>query len=435
MPYRITDRIKNAWNAFKSRDPTRFRDYPTNAAYGVRPDRSTTRNITSDKSIIEMIKNRISVDVAQLDVRHVKVDDEENYLEDIDSQLNELFHYSANVDQTGRAFMQDVVQSMLDEGYVAAVPIDTDVDPMLTDSYNILSMRVGRITKWQPYTVTVEVYNERTGRKEEITVPKETTAIVQNPFYEVMNGPNSTLQRLIRTLRNLDVLNEQNASGKLDLIIQLPYSLKSPLKQQQAEARRKQIEMQLVGSQYGIAYTDATERITQLNRPVENNLWKEASDLTTMLFNQLGLTQSVFDGTASKDTMNYYYIRTIYPILTAITEEMQRKFLSKTARTQKQRIIFKKDPFMYTGMNEMATVGQIFVQNEVMSSNEVRSKIGLAPRDTERANELLNKNINKVEDPSQLQKGTGDKAFTDSADKNFQNELTETNNIKENDDG
>lgn len=434
MPYRFTDRIRNAWNAFKSRDPTRFREYPTNSSYGVRPDRNVTHT-TSDRSIIEMIKNRIAVDVAQLDVRHVKVDDEENYLEDIaDSQLNELFHYSANVDQTGRAFMQDVVQSMLDEGYVAAVPIDTDVDPMLTDSYNILSMRVGKIVKWQPYTVTVEVYNERRGNKEEITVPKETTVIVQNPFYEIMNSPNSTLQRLIRTLRNLDVLNDQNASGKMDLIIQLPYSLKSPLKQQQAETRRKQIEMQLVGSQYGIAYTDAAERITQLNRPVENNLWKEASDLTAMLYNQLGLTQSVFDGTASKDTMNYYYIRTVYPILTAITEEMQRKFLSKTARTQKQRIIFKKDPFMYTGMNELATVGQIFVQNEVMSSNEVRSKIGLAPRDTERANELLNKNINKVEDPSKLQKGTGNRAFEDS-DKNFQSELTETNNIKENDDG
>ena len=435
MPYRFTDRIKNAWNAFKSRDPTRLRDYPTNSsAYGIRPDRSTTR-INSDKSIVEMIKNRISVDVAQLDVRHVKVDEEENYLEDIDSELNELFHYSANIDQTGRAFIQDVVQSLLDEGYVAAVPIDTDVDPLITDSYKILSMRAGRITKWQPYTVTVEVYNERRGVKEEITVPKETTAIIQNPFYEIMNAPNSTLQRLIRTLRNLDVLNDQNASGKMDLIIQLPYSLKSPLKQQQAEARRKQIEMQLVGSQYGIAYTDAAERITQLNRPVENNLWKEASDLTAMLFNQLGLTQSVFDGTASKDTMNYYYIRTIYPILTAITEEMQRKFLSKSARTQKQRIIFKKDPFMYTGMTEMATVGQIFVQNEVLSSNEVRSKIGYAPRDTERANELLNKNINKVEDPSQIQQGTGDRAFTDSADKNFQNELNETNNVKENDDG
>lgn len=432
MPYRFTDRIKNAWNAFKSRDPTRLREFPNYSGYG-RLDRSSNY-ISTDKSIIEMVKNRIAVDVAQLDIRHVKVDEEENYLEDLDSSLNEIFGVSANIDQSGRAFIQDVVQSLLDEGDIAVVPIDTDTDPLFTDSYNIYSMRVGKIVAWHPYTVTVRVYNERSGIKEEITVPKETTAIVSNPFYSIMNAPNSTLQRLIRTLRNLDVLNDQNASGKMDLIIQLPYSLKSPLKQQQAEARRKQIEMQLVGSQYGIAYTDAAERITQLNRPVENNLWKEASDLTAMLFNQLGLTQSVFDGTASKDTMNYYYIRTVYPILTAITEEMQRKFLSKTARTQKQRIIFKKDPFMFTGMAELATVGQTFIQNEVMSSNEVRSKIGLRPRDTERANELLNKNINKVEDPTQTKEGTGDRAFTDPG-KNFQSELETTNNIKENDDG
>ena len=427
----ILDRVKNAWNAFTSRDPTYIRGFPTNGSY-YKPDRRQSY-AKGDNSIIETVKNRIAVDASQIDIRHIRTDEEGNYKEDMNSSLNEIFGVSANIDQTGRSFFMDLIYSMLDEGIVAAVPIDTDVDPYETESYKIESIRVGKIVTWYPYHVSVEVYNERTGQREEIKVPKETTAIIENPFYSIMNAPNSTLQRLIRTLRNLDILNDKNSSGKLDLIIQLPYSLKSPMKQQQAESRRKQIELQLEGSEYGIAYIDAAEHVTQLNRPVENNLWKEASDLTAMLYNQLGLTQSVFDGTATEATMNNYYIRTIYPILTAVTEEMNRKFLSKTARSQCQKVIFKRDPFMFVGMNDMAAVGQTFIQNEVMSSNEVRSKIGLPPRDTERANELLNKNINKVEDPSATKEGS----FRDGPPTVSTTEETKETiqNVKENDDG
>lgn len=431
MAYRLIDRVKNAWNAFTSRDPTYFRKFPGYGSFD-RPDRRRF-SITNDSSIIEMVKNRIAVDASQIDIKHIRTDEEGNYKEDMDSTLNEIFRVSANIDQTGRAFFLDLIYSLLDEGKIAAVPIDTDIDPYETESYKVYSMRVGRIITWYPYHVLVEVYNERTGQRQQIKVPKETTAIIENPFYSIMNAPNSTLQRLIRTLRNLDVLNDQNSSGKMDLIIQLPYSLQSPLKQQQAESRRKQIEAQLVDSRYGIAYIDAAEKITQLNRPIENNLWKEASDLTAMLYNELGLTQTVFDGTANEQTMNNYYIRTIYPILTAITEEMERKFLSKTARSQKQKITYIRDPFMFVGMNDMATVGQTFIQNEVMSSNEVRGKIGLPPRDTARANELLNKNINKVEDTQQIAEQENPDSETETVetsetDKNFQNELEETNN-------
>lgn len=434
MAYRFIDRLRYAWNAFTSRDPTETKNISYYYGNSYRPDRR--RNfISADNSIIEMVKNRIAVDASQIDIRHIRTDDEDNYKEDLDSSLNEIINTSANIDQTGRAFMLDFIQSILDEGVAAAVPIDTDIDPLSSESYKILSIRVGKIIEWRPYEVKVECYNERTGKRQEIIVPKETTVIVENPFYSIMNAPNSTLQRLLRTLRNLDVLNDRNSSGKLDLIIQLPYSLKSPMKQQQAEGRRKQIEMQLTGSQYGIAYIDAAEHVTQLNRPIENNLWKEASDLTALLFNQLGLTQSVFDGTASEDTMNNYYIRTIYPILTAITEEMERKFLSKTARSQHHRIRFMRDPFMFTGMKDMATIGQTFVQNEVMSSNEVRSKIGLKPRDTERANELLNKNINKVEDYNEMKsKLNPDDELVENG-KKIQNELETTNDVEEDKDG
>lgn len=433
MANRFIDRLRNAWNAFTSRDPTaRYqRSY-----YGGNYDRlDRKRHFVADNSIIEMIKNRISVDASQIDIRHIRTDEEDNYKEDLNSTLNDILRSSANIDQTGRAFMLDFIQSILDEGVAAAVPIDTDIDPLSTESYKIYSVRVGKIVEWYPYDVRVECYNERTGKREEITVPKETTAIVENPFYSIMNAPNSTLQRLIRTLRNLDILNDRNSSGKLDLIIQLPYPLKSPMKQQHAESRRKQIEVQLAGSQYGIAYIDAAEHVTQLNRPLENNLWKEASDLTALLYNQLGLTQGVFDGTASEETMNYYYIRTIYPILTAIAEEMERKFLSKTARSQRQRVRFLRDPFMFTGMKDLATAGQLFVQNEIMSSNEVRSKIGLKPRDTERANYLINKNINKVEDISEIKENPEAYNTEESQDKNFNNELDTSNFTEEDRDG
>jgi len=430
MAYRFIDRLKYAWNAFTSRDPTEKKNISYYYGNSYRPDRR--RNFFSaDNSIIEMVKNRISVDASQIDIKHIRTDEEDNYKEDLDSSINEVIRTSANIDQTGRAFMLDLIQSILDEGVAAAVPIDTDMNPLSSESYKIYSIRVGKIVEWYPYSVKVECYNERTGKREEIVVPKETTAIIENPFYSIMNAPNSTLQRLIRTLRNLDVLNDRNSSGKLDLIIQLPYSLKSPLKQQQAEGRRKQIEMQLMGSQYGIAYIDAAEHVTQLNRPLENNLWKEASDLTALLFNQLGLTQSVFDGTASEETMNNYYIRTIYPILTAITEEMERKFLSKTARSQHQRIRFMRDPFMFTGMKDMSTVIQTLIQNEVMSSNEGRSRIGLKPKDTERANDLLNKNINKVEDLSEIK----EKPVEDADDNIFKQELVTSNNAEEDKDG
>lgn len=397
MAVKFTDRLKQAWNAFTSRDPT-TRTGPSGGFYGssYRPDRKRSY-MTNDGNIITMIENRIAVDVAQIDIRHVKKDDDGNYKEDMTTKgnLNEIFQVSANLDQTGRAFIQDAAMSLLDEGCIALVPVDTDVNPN-DCSFSIESIRVGQILEWFPKHIRTKVYNERTGQREDIIVPKATVAIVENPFYSIMNAPNSTLQRLIRTLRTLDVVNEANASGKMDLVIQLPYSLKSPLKQEQAEARRKQVEMQLVGSKYGIAYIDAAEHITQLNRPVENNLWKEAQDLTAMLYNQLGLTQAIFDGTASDAAMTNYYNRTIEPILAALTEEMERKFLTKTARSQHQAIIYIRDPFKLTTVTDIAQIAQTFTQNEIMSSNEIRAKVGLKPVNSERANELINKNINKV---------------------------------------
>lgn len=416
MQYTFIERIRNGWNAFTSRDPTFSPDVYYGTSY--RPDRRNSY-ITNDGSIIEMVKNRIAVDVAQVDIRHVQLDEDNNYKEDIKkSALNNLFSVSANVDQTGRAFVQDLVQSMFDEGVVAAVPIDTNQNPE-DGSFDIETIRVGQIIDWYPYHVKVRAFNEVTARKQDIIVPKATTAIIENPFYNIMNAPNSTLQRLIRTLRNLDIINDQNSSGKMDLIIQLPYSLKSPLKQQQAESRRKQIEMQLVGSKYGIAYIDAAEHITQLNRPVENNLWKEAQDLTALLFNQLGLTQSIFDGTADEKTLNNYYNRTIEPILTALTEEMERKFLTQNARTRKQAILHIRDPFKTATVNDVAKVAQIFTQNEIMTSNEIRGKLGLKPVQSARANELLNKQINKAADFQQESANAGVNADnSDSEDQN-----------------
>lgn len=411
MPNTFTERLRNAWNAFTSRDPTEVPNYFYGSSY--RPDRRTTF-IANDGSIIDMIKNRIAVDVAQVDLRHVRKDEEGNYKEDMPSQLNQIFSVSANIDQTGRAFVQDLVQSLFDEGVIAAVPIDTDKNPS-DGTFTIESIRVGQIVEWYPYHVRVKAFNERTGQKEELVVPKWSTAIIENPFYSVMNAPNSTLQRLVRTLRNLDVLNDQNASGKMDLIIQLPYSLKSPLKQQQAEGRRKQIEMQLVGSKYGIAYIDAAEHITQLNRPVENNLWKEAQDLTAMLFNQLGLTQAIFDGTADEKTMTNYYNRTVEPILAAIAEEMERKFLTPTARTQHQAIMYIRDPFKLVSVTDIAQIAQTFISNEIMSSNEIRAKVGLKPVNTQRANELINKQINKIDE------GMGQDPVTNQSEADIQN--------------
>lgn len=402
----IGSRLKNAWNAFLNRDPTRgYID--TGPSYSYRPDRThLTRG--NERSIVTSVLNRIAIDVSSIAIKHVRLDQNGRYTETIDSPLNSCLTLDANVDQTGRAMIQDTVMSMLDEGCVSMVPVDVDRDPDVTDSYDILSMRTGKILDWRPEHVKLSVYNERIGRHEEIVVPKKTVAIIENPLYAVMNQPNSTMQRLIRKLNLLDAVDEQSSSGKLDLIIQLPYVIKSPARRQQAEERRKDIEMQLSGSRYGIAYTDGTERITQLNRPVENNLMKQIEYLTSMLYSQLGITQSVMDGTADEKTMLNYQNRTIEPILSAIVDEMRRKFLTKTARTQRQSIAFFRDPFKLVPVSEIAEIADKFTRNEIMTSNEIRQVIGMLPSSDPSADELRNKNLsvptsNGGEDLTQIQ--------------------------------
>lgn len=391
----ILNRLQSGWNAFMGRDPTvkvKYEDLGLGSSY--RPDKQRFYR-TNDKSIVSSVICRIAIDAAALNLRHVRTEDEQ-YVETLDTKLNELFVTEANIDQTGRAFIQDVVMSMCDEGVVAIVPTDTTTNPF-TGSYEIDKLRTGRITEWYPEHVRVDVYNERTGKREEVLLPKAMVAIIENPFYAVMNEPNSTLQRLKRTLANLDILDDRNASGKLDLIIQLPYVIKSELRKQQAEERRKDIEMQLIGSKYGVAYTDGTERIIQLNRPIENNYWAQAKELTSMLYNQLGLTESVFDGTADEATMNNYYSRTIEPILTAIIEEMRRKFLTKTARSQGQSIKFFRDPFKLVTVEKLASIADTFTRNEIASSNEIRREIGWKPSNDPKADALVNSNINQGE--------------------------------------
>lgn len=394
----LTSRLKNAWNAFTSRDPTEeFKIDYREQSYSYRPDRPRlTRG--NERSIITAIYNRIAIDCAAIDVKHVRLDDDGNFQEEIKSGLNNVLTTEANIDQTGRAFIQDIVMSMLDEGVVAIVPVDTSVNPYNTESYDIKTMRVGRITQWMPHYVKVRLYNDNNGRYEEITVPKLSTAIVENPLYSVMNEPNSTLQRLIRKLNLLDYIDEQNSSGKLDLIIQLPYVIKTDARRQQAEARRKEIEMQLTGSKYGIAYTDGTERITQLNRAVENNLLSQIEYLTSMLYGQLGLTDEIIKGTANDATMLNYYNRTVEPILSVITEEMKRKFLTKTARSQMQSIEFYRDPFKLVPVAQIADIADKFTRNEILSSNEVRSIIAFRPSNDPKADELINKNLNHPEE-------------------------------------
>lgn len=394
MPYSITDRLRHAWNAFTSRDPTRWHDLGYGSSF--RPDRKRIL-IGNDRSIVTAVYNRIAVDVSQVDIRHVKTDEDGRYTETLSTGLNNVLSLEANLDQTGRQFIRDLVLSLFDEGCVAAVITDADINPTNSNAYDVNKMRVGQILEWFPEHVKVRVYNEATAKKEDIIVPKKMTAIIENPFYSIMNEPNSTLQRLIRTLNHLDVTNEQNTSGKLDLIIQLPYLINTESKRQRAEVRRKDIEMQLTGSKYGIAYTDGTERITQLNRPVENNLWKEAQDLTAMLFNQLGLTQSIFDGTADEKTMTNYYNRTVEPILSAITEEFIRKFLSKTARTQHQSIMYFQDAFKLVPVSDIAEIADKFTRNAILSSNEIRAVVGYKPVDDPAADELRNKNLNQQE--------------------------------------
>ena len=365
MEFSLGTRLKHAFNAFKNnRDPTPY--YGHGIGYSYRPDRPRlTRG--NERTLLASVSNRIALDVASMNINHCRLDENNRFLETIDSGLNTCLTLEANIDQTGRAFVQDAVISMFDEGVVAIVPVDTTLDPNQTGSYDINSMRTGKILEWYPKHVKVRLYNEETGNKEDIVLPKKMVAIVENPFYAVVNEPNSTLQRLLNKLKLLDVTDEQTASGKLDLIIQLPYIIKSDARRKQAEQRRKDIENQLAGSKYGIAYTDGTERITQLNRSLENNLMKQIEYLTKLLFSQLNITQSILDGTADDKTMLNYYSRTIEPIVAAIVDEMKRKFLTKTARTQKQTIMFFRDPFKLVPVNDIAEIADKFTRNEIMS--------------------------------------------------------------------
>lgn len=386
-------RLKHAWNVFMNRDPTLYYR-ELGMGYSYRPDRPRfTRG--NERSIVTSVYNRIALDVAAINIQHVRLDNDGRFLSVIESSLNQCLSLAANTDQTGRAFLQDVVMSMMDEGCVAIVPVDTDDDLDMTGSYKIETMRTGKILDWYPEHVKVRVYNERTGRKQDILVSKSSVAIIENPLYAVINEPNSTMQRLIRKLNLLDVVDEQSSSGKLDLIIQLPYVIKTEARRQQAEQRRKDIETQLSGSKYGIAYTDGTERITQLNRSVENNLMKQIEYLTSMLYSQLGITQSILDGTADEKTMLNYYNRTIEPIISAIVDEMKRKFLTKTARSQLQSISFFRDPFKLVPVADLSEIADKFTRNEIMSSNEFRQIIGMKPSADPKADELRNKNLSE----------------------------------------
>lgn len=388
----VLDRLRHGWNAFMNRDPTYTQDL--GPSYYYRPDRPRfTRG--NERSIVTSVYNRIALDASAITIQHVRLDENGRFLSTIDSDLNKCLTLDANIDQTGRAFLQDAVMSMLDEGCVALVPVETDVDPNDTDSYKIFSIRTGKIVEWRPQHVKVRVYDERTGRKEDITISKSSVAIVENPLYAVINEPNSTMQRLIRKLSLLDVTDEQTASGKLDLIIQLPYIIKTEARRQQAEQRRKDIEMQLAGSKYGIAYTDGTEHITQLNRSVENNLMKQVEYLTSMLYSQLGITQTILDGTADEKTMINYYTRTIEPIVSSIVDEMKRKFLTKTARSQRQSIEFFRDPFKLVPVNDIAEIADKFTRNEILTSNEIRQIVGMKPSNDPKADELINSNISQ----------------------------------------
>lgn len=393
MELSIGERIKHAWNVLRNKDPTtEFRNIGT--SYAFRPDRPRFSR-GNERSIVTSVYNRIALDVSAIDIRHVKTDDNGRYLRDINSGLNNCLTLEANRDQTGRAFVQDIVMSLLDEGCVALVPIDTTDNPSFTSSYDILSMRTGKILDWYPAHVKVRVYNDRTGEKEDVVVPKRIVGVVENPLYAVVNEPNSTLQRLLRKLVLMDAVDEQTGSGKLDLIIQLPYAIKTTARKEQANERRKDIEEQLAGSKYGIAYTDATEHITQLNRPLENNLMKQIEYLTSMLYSQLGITQSILDGTADEKTMLNYYTRTIQPILSAITDEIKRKFLTKTARSQGQSIMSFRDPFKLVPVNDIAEIADKFTRNEIMTSNEIRQVVGMKPSNDPKADQLVNSNISQ----------------------------------------
>lgn len=395
----LMTRIKTSWNAFRNRDPTMFYNEP-GMSYTYRPDRVRFSR-GNERSIVTSVYNKIAMDVAAVDIRHCRIDENGRYIEDVESDLNECLTLEANIDQTHRAFRQDIVMSMFDEGAVAIVPIEAKGDPVLSASFDIRSMRVGKIVEWFPRSVKVEAYNDITGRKEKIIMPKRSVAIVENPLYSVINEPNSTMKRLIRKLNLLDAIDEQSGSGKLDLIIQLPYAVRGELKQQQADKRRDSIIDQLKGP-YGIAYIDGTEKVTQLNRPVENNLMKQIEYLTNMLYSQIGITPSIMDGTADEKTMLNYNNRTVEPIVAAITNAMKRSFLSKTARTQGQTIMAFRDPFKLVPINNIAEIADKFTRNEILTSNEIRQIIGFKPSDDPKADKLVNSNISQPNDGTDI---------------------------------
>lgn len=396
MPDSLGKRLKHAWSAFRSQDVINAYQQNLGTSYSVRPDRIRL-TIGNERSIVSSIYNKISIDVSSNLLNHVRLDQNGRFSEVILSGLNSCISLEANVDQTGRAFIQDVVLSMFDEGCVGIVPVDTTLDPSLSGAFDIQTLRTGKILEWYPKHVRLNVYNENTGRKEEIILPKKSVAIIENPLYSVMNEPNSTLKRLINKLNLLDAIDTQSGSGKMDLIVQLPYIIKTEARRLEAEKRRQSIEDQLTGSKYGIAYTDGTERITQLNRPVENNLMAQITYLTSMLYSQLGLTEAIFDGTADDKAMLNYFNRTIEPILSAIVSEMSRKFITKTARTQGQTIRYLRDPFKFVPVSDLAKIADSFTRNEVLSSNEVRGIIGFKPSNEENADSLRNKNLNPNE--------------------------------------
>ena len=395
------DRFKSAWNAFMGRDPTVPKYW--HGGSGTRPDR-TRHRIQSERSTINSIYNRMAVDASSIDIKHVRLNDDRNYDKTMNSHLNDVLTKEANIDQTGRAMIRDVVYSMLDEGCIALVPTDLTEDPNVTESYEVLEARVGKVVEWYPQQVRVKVYNETTGKKEEVVVDKRYTPIIENPFYSIMNEPNSTLQRLLRVLNQLDRANEQNAAGKMDLIIQLPYPTKNEARKREAEDRRKNLEEQLTGSQYGVGYIDASEKVIQLNRSVENNLWNQAKELKEELFNQLGMTMEILNGTADEKTMLNYYSRVIEPILTAIIEELERKWISKTAQSQGQAVRFFRDPFKLVPISNIADIADKFTRNCIMTSNEMRSKIGLEPSKDPKADQLINSNLNQPEEESEKTK-------------------------------
>ena len=411
MPETFGSRLKHAWNAFTNKDPTGS-SHPRNdgMSYSYRPDRPRFSR-GNERSIVTSVYNRIALDVASININHVRLDENDRFVSIIPSKLNECLTLDANIDQTGRGFIQDVVMSMLDEGSVAIVPVDTTFNPKVTGSYDIESMRTGKIIEWKPRHVKVRLYNDKTGEKEEVWLPKSVVAIIENPLYAVMNEPNSTMQRLIRKLNLLDTIDEHNGSNKLDLIIQLPYVIKTEARRAQANNRRQEIVDQLSSRDgYGIAYTDGTERITQLNRPIENNLLKQVEYLTNQLYSQLGISMAVMDGTADEKQMLNYNNRSIEPIISAIVDEMKRKFLTKTARSQKQSIMFFRDPFKLVPVENVAEIADKFTRNEIMTSNEFRQVIGMKPADDPKADQLRNANISEpasdmapMEDPSMME--------------------------------